>query len=341
MNRRGFNQSMLALPIGAFLTFIPPLSSNSMGVSRAIKKPKRLQKGDTIGLITPGSYISDEGLEKAVTNIEGLGFTVKLSKNIRAKHGFNAGTDQQRLDDLHQMFADNQIKGVWCARGGYGCGRLLPYIDYRLIKQNPKVLIGYSDITALLQAIYCKTGMIGFHGPVGASDFTDYTVTNFRNVLMESKTNYIIKTEPSSINTVVFQHGQAEGQLVGGNLSLLASLVGTDFQLDLKGKLLFIEEIGEKPYRIDRMLTQLKQATNIQKVAGIALGTFEDCEPEEGDNSLSLLDTLKSQFSDFKVPIIYGLSFGHIANQCTLPVGLNARLITKNQTITLLETAVL
>ena len=338
MNRRNFNQKMLAFPMGAFFSF--PKKGKTTPVPLAIKKPQRLKKGDTIGLITPGSYISDEALEKAVKNIEALGFRPKLAKNIRAKRGFNAGTDQERLNDLHDMFADTAIKGIWCARGGYGCGRLLPYIDYRLIKKNPKVLIGYSDITALLQAIYCKTGLICFHGPVGASDFTNYTVSNLINVLMEPKAKYVIQLNQDVPTTTVIQAGQATGLLVGGNLSLLASLVGTDFQLEMKDKLLFIEEIGEKPYRIDRMLTQLRQANHLNKAAGIALGTFQDCEAEKEDNSLSLIETLRDRLADLNLPLIYGLSFGHIANQCTLPVGLKAKLDTQQSTITLLEAAV-
>jgi len=172
MKRRQFSKIVPSALLGG--TFLANKTIN--GKKKKTIKPKRLKKGDTVGLITPGSYIDDEGLQKAVTNLEGLGFQVKLAKNIRAERGFIAGTDTQRLADLHSMFADKQVAGIWCARGGYGSGRLLPMLDYRLIKKNPKVVVGSSDITALLQGIYKETGLIGFHGPVGSSDFTEYSV---------------------------------------------------------------------------------------------------------------------------------------------------------------------
>ena len=310
-------------------------------------KPVRLKEGDLIGLITPGSYISDEALQKTVQNIEGMGFRTRLSANIRAERGFTAGTDRERLTDLHTMFSDEEVAGIWCARGGYGCSRLLPGIDYDLIKRNPKVLIGYSDITALIQAIHGRTGLVCFHGPVGASDFNDYTKTQCLSVIVEGRSPYTIPLaeanqlpdNPAYTNFVI-QLGQARGMLAGGNLSLLAALTGTPFDLDPEGKLLFIEEIGEKPYRIDRMLTQLRQAWPLHKATGIALGIFEDCQPEEGDRSLSLVDTLKDRISDLSLPAAYGLSFGHIKAQCTLPVGIEAVFDAGNYSITLLESGV-
>jgi len=313
----------------------------------ALVKPPRLKKGDTVGLITPGSAIDDEALEKAVTNIESLGLFVKLGEHVRAERGFTAGTDSQRLDDLHRMFADEQVAGVWCARGGYGCSRLLPKIDYPLIARHPKVLIGYSDITALLQAILLETGLVGFHGPVGASDFTDYTRDQVTAVLMEPRPMHIIlpaganlKSTKDAFTTTVLQPGKARGPLAGGNLSLLAALAGTPYGLNARGRLLFIEDIGEKPYRIDRMLTQLRQTAELGAAAGIALGVFADCEADPGDRSLSLADTLKDRLGSIGVPVVYGLSFGHIQHMCTLPIGLPAELDTETLTITLRETGV-
>ncbi len=296
-------------------------------------KPTALKKGDTIGLITPGSYIDDEALEKAVKNLEDMGFHVKMGRHLRAERGFTAGTDAQRLDDLHRMFADDQIAGIWCARGGYGCSRLLPYIDYPLIRRHPKVLIGYSDITALLQSIYQETKLVCFHGPVAASEFTDYTRSQLSALLMDGAGPHTIelseangeKEEPAFQPTII-RGGKATGPLFGGNLSLLAALAGTAYGLDATGKLLFIEDIGEKPYRIDRMLTQLRQAANLSAAAGIALGVFADCEADPEDRSLSLRETLQDRLGDLGIPVAYGLSFGHIDNQCTLPVGIPAEL---------------
>ncbi|MFT4760703.1 MAG: muramoyltetrapeptide carboxypeptidase [Paraglaciecola sp.] len=346
MNRRNFSKITATSSLG-ILPFLTNANSSIPDEFWKQKKPKRLKKGDTIGLITPGSFISDEGLNTAVEHVESLGFKVQLGKNIRAKRGFNAGTDVQRLEDLHGMFSDRNINGVWCARGGYGCGRILQGIDYQLIKRNTKALIGYSDITALLLAIYKKTEMIGFHGPVAASDFTDYTVAHFQKIVMEPQADFLIKpaienlkNEDSIYHSKTIVSGKARGKLIGGNLSLLASLAGTDFAPDFKNKIVFIEDIGEKPYRIDRMLTQLRQGTNLKAAKGIALGIFADCEAPAASNSLTLLETLTDRLGDLKIPVVYGLSFGHIANQMTLPIGVEAELNADDFMLKILETAV-
>jgi len=340
MNRRTFKKK---LALGIPLIMSPTMA---LGAKPRIL-PKRLRPGDTVGLITPGSYLDDEGLEKAVENIIRLGFKVKMGANIRAKRGFNAGTDQQRLDDLHLMFSDDSVDAVWCARGGYGCSRLLPYIDYQLIKKNPKALIGYSDITALLNAIYKKTGLVGFHGPVGASDFTDYTTEHFKALLMQAKNKHQIKPasenleeEELAYHPKTIRSGTAEGELVGGNLSLLAAMAGTGYLPDVKGKIVFIEDIGEKPYRVDRMMTQLRQAWKLEDAAGIAMGVFADCEADEDDLSLTLWETVKDRTENLGIPVVYGLSFGHIANQFTLPVGAKSRLDVEARSLTIMEAVV-
>lgn len=343
MNRRRFSKGLAAGALGL-------LGGGAAAAGRprpALVKPRRLQKGDTVGLITPGSYIDDEDLQKAVTNIESLGLRVKPGRHLRAQRGFTAGTDAQRLADLHAMFADEQVAGVWCARGGYGCSRLLPLIDYELIARHPKVFIGYSDITALLQAFFLKTGLVGFHGPVGASDFTDYTREQVTAVLMDpaprhaialAAANQAVKDDAYQLR--VLRPGVARGPLAGGNLSLLAALAGTSYALQGAGQLLFIEDVGEKPYRIDRMLTQLRQAAGIGAAAGIALGIFADCEADPDDRSLTLLETLQDRLGDLGIPVVYGLSFGHIEHMCTLPVGLPAELDTATLTLTLQEAGV-
>ncbi len=344
MKRRQFSKQ---LSIGTLATLASTgMWGNTPGKKKKIK-PKRLKKGDVIGLITPGSYIGDEALEKAVSNLESMGFQVKMGQHIRSERGFTAGTDTERLTDLHAMFADEEVAGIWCARGGYGCTRLLPMIDYKLIQKNPKALIGYSDITALLNAIYLKTGLVGFHGPVGASDFTEYNKTQLEALLLHPQANHIIKMAPDdptqtdeAFKPEIVHPGIAQGTLVGGNLSLLAAMAGTSYAPDLKGKLLFIEDIGEKPYRLDRMLTQMRQAHDLSQVAGIILGVFADCQPDEDDRSLSLMETLHDRLDDLNVPTIYGFSFGHIKDQCTFPVGITAKLDTLQKTVTLLEAAV-
>lgn len=315
---------------------------------KRIYKPARLKKGDTIGLIAPASSVKDDYLEKAVRNIENLGLQVKLSANIRAKNGYLAGTDTERLLDLHTMFADTAINGVWCVRGGYGCSRLLGDLDYKLIRKNPKVLIGYSDITALHCALYEKAGLVTFHGSVGGSEFAEYAIKHIQAMLFEPKAQHEIeyflpddKIENPVYKTEVFHAGKVKGKLAGGNLSLLTALAGTKYAPDFTEKIAYIEDIGERPYRLDRMLTQLIQSCNLHKAAAVALGVFEDCQPKVDEDSLSLMDMLRDRLAPLKIPVIYGLRFGHIANQMTLPYGIAAELDTEKRTITLLENAVM
>lgn len=346
MNRRQFNKNIL---IGLGSSVIAPIiyNNNTNTYMKKCIKPKALAPGDTIGLITPSSSITEAKLEKAIANMKMLGLKIKLGKHIKAINGYLAGTDEQRLEDLHNMFADDEVDGIWCIRGGYGVGRILPKINYKLIKENPKVLIGYSDITALLLAIYQETGLIGFHGPLASSEFTDYSVRHLKGVLMNPKMSYTIDyakdnnafTE-STYRTKVIRAGQVKGELTGGNLTLLAAAMGTDFQPKFKNKLVFIEDIGERPYRLDRMFTQLLQSSDLHKAAGIILGVFEDCEAKEGSRSLSLMEMFEDRLGHLNVPIIYGLSLGHIKNHMTLPVGIEAEMDTEKRTIRLLEKGV-
>lgn len=305
-------------------------------------KPPRLKKGGTVAFITPGSFLDDEGLEKAVKNVEGLGCKVVLSKNIRKQYGFVAGTDAERLEDLHWAFSNKDINAIWCARGGYGCSRLLPNINYNLIKKNPKILIGFSDITALVNAIYLKTGLVTFHGPVGASDFTEYTKEHLIVVLMEGKEQHIINLPNEELNhePIKLNAKKIKGEIAGGNLSLLAAMAGTPYAVDFKNKFAIIEDVGEKPYRIDRMLTQLRQACNLSKSCGIALGDFSGCDSDK-NNSLTLDQTLRGQLDFKNVPVGYRFPFGHTDNHCTLPIGINAELDIENNKITLLESSVI
>ncbi len=337
MRRRRFIKQNTALIAAAAL----PTATPSKRKSKKIK-PNRLKKGDTVAFVTPGSFIDDEGLQKAVQNVEGLGCKVQLSKNIRAHRGFLAGTDQQRLDDLHWAFSDKKINAVWCARGGYGCGRLLTLINYGLIKRNPKIFIGFSDVTALVNTIFQQTGLITFHGPVGASEFTEYTKNHLQAVLMEEKENHIIPSptlEGSSPGHLKFNPKKIKGELVGGNLSLLAAMAGTPYAINFKNKIAFIEDIGEKPYRIDRMLTQLRQACNLKMACGIALGDFTDCDSDE-PNSLTLKETLTDRLNFKNTPVGYRFPFGHTEDHCTLPIGINVELDVEKMEIKLLGSAV-
>lgn len=311
-------------------------------------KPARLKPGATIGLIAPASPPAEEKFVRAYANLEAFGFKVKPGEFLRAQNGYLAGTDAQRLSDLHRAFSDPEVDAVWCLRGGYGCGRLLPDIDYDLIRKHPKPLIGYSDVTALHLAIHAKTGLVTFHGPVTASEFPENTIRHFKSVLMEPVAPYEIAAPgPDEIlpgdefKPFVIVPGKARGPLMGGNLALLSALAGTPFSPVYKDKLVFIEDIGEVPYRLDRMLTQMLQATDLAKAAGIALGVFTDCRSKGDGPSMTMQETLADRLGNLGIPVLYGLPFGHVAHQATFPYGIEAALDTERQTLTLLETAVL
>ncbi|WPP48268.1 S66 peptidase family protein [Catalinimonas niigatensis] len=319
--------------------------------------PRRLQPGDTIGLLTPATYLTEEQLRKAILSLEKLGFKVRYSPNMLVRKGYLGGTDEQRAEDINQMFADEEIDGIMCGRGGYGSGRILPYLDYNLIRSNPKPFIGFSDITALLYAFYGQAGLVCYHGPMGTSDYNEVTTNYFKKVLMEPanqlvydnqgvKASLDIDTEEGELEVqiaappqiVTITPGQAEGELIGGNLSLISMLAGTQYDLDMRGKLVFIEEVGEAPYRVDRMLTQLLLDENkLPAVAGIVLGIFNDCEAEDEDRSLSLAQVLQDRLAGLGIPVIYGLSFGHIKQNMTLPFGINAQLDADEKKLVLLE----
>ncbi len=332
------------------LALLPVLAQTTLGQTaknQKLIKPKRLKKGDTVAIIAPSSGADDKQFEKALQNMTDLGFKPKLGKYARAINGFLAGTDAQRVEDIHWAFSDKEIDAVWCVRGGYGLSRILPQIDYNLIKKNPKIFIGYSDITALHLAIHQNTGLVTFHGPVASSTYSDYPRKHVVNALMGPVVPEKIELSPDNVakgtllyKTQVITKGNARGRLIGGNLSLLTALAGTPYALrNTKGKILFAEDVGEKPYRIDRMFTQLKQSVNLRELAGIALGVFAECEAPD-DKSQTVIDVVKDQLGNLGIPVIYGLSFGHIRDQFTLPLGIEAEMDTTSLSMTLLEAGV-
>jgi len=248
------------------------------------------------------------------------------------------------------MFEREDVKGIICARGGYGCARILPYLDYGLIEDNPKALIGFSDVTALHYAIYKNCNLVTYHGPVSISTFSKFTLKNFEDVLMNPASELSLKNSITDNNNnpygiTVISEGMARGALIGGNLTLAVSLIGTEYDVDYSGKILFLEEFLEEPYRIDRMLTQMIQAGKFEEVKGIALGVFKLCESDKTNpsfnNSYTLMEVLKDRLGSFGVPIIYGLSFGHVIDKFTIPVGIEAELNTYSQELKLLEPSVI
>jgi len=311
-------------------------------------KPKRLREGATIALIAPSSPPSEEKLAKGIANLTQFGYKIVEGKSLRAQYGYLAGTNTERLADLHWAFQDPKIEAVWCIRGGYGAARLLPDIDYDLIRRNPKPLIGYSDVTALHIAIHQRTGLVTFHGPVAASDYPEDTLLHFHSILTKPVSSYEIaalahgaEPESNEYQPFAISPGHASGKLTGGNLALLSSMAGTAFAPLFKKKIVFIEDAGEQPYRLDRMFTQLLQATDLAQAAGIALGVFNDCQPKPGSPSLSLPDALLDRLGGLGMPVVYGMPFGHVAHQATFPYGIEAKLDSDNMLLTILEAAVL
>jgi muramoyltetrapeptide carboxypeptidase len=312
-------------------------------------KAKLLQPGQTIGLIAPSSPSrDDDDVRMASEVLESLGFRVKESANLYRRTGYLAGSDAERAADLNAMFADDTVDAIFALHGGYGASRILPLLDYDLIRQNPKVLLGYSDITALLSGIFTQTGLITFHGKVADGNFTDYSLAEFKKVLMGDPTGAPIGAAPPFAvkagqvdrenRLVRMVPGRAQGQLIGGNLTLLSHLIGTPYLPDFRGKILFLEDVGESVYRIDRMLTQLRLAGQLQRVAGIVLGKFTDCPARYSSGvSLRLTEVLEDRCGGLGVPVLRGLMIGHIADQTVVPVGCLAELDADAGTLRLLE----
>jgi muramoyltetrapeptide carboxypeptidase len=342
MKRRELLKSLAALPIVATAA-----RASTVVRPRKLIRPRRLRPGQTVALIAPSSGLSKEQIDRAVENMKALGLVPKLGKYAAAANGFLAGTDAERVADIHWAFTDDSIDAVWCLRGGYGLTRILPDINYELIRRNPKLLIGYSDITALLVAVYQRSGLVTAHGPASASTFSDYTKGHVTATLFDAAPKHAIAIAPENASNVdplykteVIKPGIARGQLVGGNLSLISAMAGTPYALkDIRGKILFLEDVGEKPYRVDRMLTQLLQSIHLRQLAGIALGIFSDCNGPEG--SPTVMSVCRERLGKLGVPVVYGLSFGHIRDQFTLPLGVRAELDATNSTLTLLEAAVI
>lgn len=350
MKRRNFIKTISAATIA---TSVYPTSSLENGefkyTAKSLIKPARLKSGDSLALVTPGSYITEQEKQESIRNIQSIGFKVVYTDRLMQKNGYFSATDEERAADLNEMFEREDVQGIICARGGYGCARILPYLNYKLIRNNPKPLIGFSDVTALHYAIYKNSGLITFHGPVGVSTFSRFSTKNFKEVLMEPTFELELRNSqtennynPYGITTIV--EGKASGELVGGNLTIVNSLIGTEYDIDFTDKIVFLEEFLEEPYRIDRMLTQLIQALKFKNVTGIALGVFKMCEPSKTNpsfsNSFSLMEVLKDRLGSLNVPVVYGLSFGHVVDKFTLPFGVKAELDTDYQQLKLLEQAV-
>lgn len=312
-------------------------------------KPPRLRPGDTIGLFGSGTRLTEDWIARAVSNIEALGFRARLGRHVRAAHGHYAGTVQQRVDDLQELWADPDVRGLWSIRGGAGTALLLPHLDYAAMRRDPKPVLGYSDVTALHLALQHHAGLVSFHTLAGVSTFTPYSVQALRAVVMETKPGTVFERSAEhrsrartegQYRSRTIRGGSAEGPLTGGNLSVLSALVGTPFGAETEGRLLFLEDVGELPYRIDRMLTQLELAGLLSRCAGLIGGVFHNCEHPPESPGMPLAMAIDERFGKAGVPAAYGWSFGHVREQLTLPMGVRAHMDTDEETLTLLEPAV-
>ncbi len=345
VRRRDFIRASIAAALSAKL-FPAPLIAREKP-SQEIILPKRLDVGSTIGLISPAGLISDpEDVHIVRETLAQFGLETRVGANALERRGYLAGTDEQRAADVMAMFADDTIDGIIALRGGWGVGRMLPLLDYELIKRNPKFIMGYSDITALLLAIYAKTGLVTFHGPVGISTWNKFSTDSFVDIAYNGETPLLQNPPPSSfpvspddrIRTI--RRGTAQGRLAGGNLSVLTSMVGSDFLPDWRGHLLFLEDVDERVYRIDRMLTHLKLAGVLDDVDGIIWGRCSNCTTGRSGNSLTLDEVLQDHLSPLGKPVFYGSAIGHIRDKFTIPLGVLAEMDASLGTIRILEPAV-
>ena len=313
--------------------------------------PKRLEPGQTVGVVAPAYTVGeDDRIRIGIETVESLGFRVKPGKSLFRRHGYFAGTDEERAADLNAMFADSAVDGIICLRGGYGASRTLPYLDFDLIRRHPKPLIGYSDITSLLNPIHKLTGLATFHGPIADQTYTPYTLAQFRKVVQAPEAPTPLAAAPpfeSAAGRVERQNriatlvpGQARGRLVGGNLTLLAHLAGTPYAPEYAGAIVFFEDVQEAVYRIDRMLTQLWLAGSLQQAAGIVFGKFTEIPPSTSTYQFSLEQVLADRAQALGVPAVRGLMIGHVEDQATLPIGCEVELDAEARTLTLLEPAV-
>lgn len=343
ISRRNFISTSLLATYG-----FANMNFNVFDDTLKIIKPAALKSGNTIGLVCPAysAFIKEE-VQITVESLQSMGFKVVLGKHIFDRYGNLAGKDEDRAADINEMFADKKIDAIMAMHGGWGCARILPLLDYKLIKKNPKIFIGYSDITALLLGIYSQTGLVTFHGPVGSSTWNSFTVDYFKNTLIDGNATVMSNPVRKSDNLVqvddriyTITAGKASGKLIGGNLTVLSHILGSKYVPDFKGAILFIEDVQEDTYRIDRMITQLKLAGILNQISGFIFGKCTDCPPSKNYGSLTLEDIFEDHIKPLKIPAFSGAMIGHIKDKFTVPVGIEADIDATAGTIKLKESAV-
>jgi muramoyltetrapeptide carboxypeptidase len=299
-------------------------------------KPERLNRGDVVGILSPASAPPDpKAIDRSIEVVEHLGFKPLLSQHARKRWGFLAGNDRERAGDIMSMFCNRRVKAIICVRGGYGTSRLLSTLDYKVIRDNPKIFVGYSDITSLHCAFLAKSKLISFHGPMMNSDFIredlpKFTLECFLRTLMEPVRAGSILQGYKKKTVSVLRRGLASGRLIGGNISILCATLGTPYQPSFKNGILFFEDLDEVPYRFDRMLTHLLNAGVLQQVAGVAIGINANCFDPKARTAKEYRQTMEDVFKErlgpLKIPVVCGLPFGHVPMNATLPIGVRVTL---------------
>ena len=325
-SRAEFLQSTVAVAATAGMPSFPAGGS---------RKPPMLRKGDVVGLVAPASPLTDTEIAKGVKQIEALGLRVRLGRYVRSQDGYLAGTDAERAGDFNAMIADKEVRAIVALRGGYGTMRILPALNYAGLKRAPKIVMGFSDMTAVLNAVATHSGIVTFHGPVAAlSTFTPFVMDEFQRALMSTKPIGSLYNP----GTLTLHGGAARGPLAGGNLSLVSGCTGTPYAVATQGSMLFLEETEEEAYRVDRMLTQLELAGDFKRAVGIVFGACSHCD--DSGNSLSLAEVYKGTIGRAGRPAVSGAKIGHITNQWILPIGVEARLDANTGTLTIAESGV-
>ncbi|MCA9230596.1 MAG: LD-carboxypeptidase [Planctomycetales bacterium] len=316
--------------------------------------PRSLRRGDTIALVVPASPVKRERIELAIQRLEEMGFRIKQYGDLYRKLGYLAGDDVTRAEELMAAFADPEVSAVFPARGGTGITRILDMLDYEVIRQNPKIFAGFSDNTALHLALQSQTGLVTIHSPhpmdgMGAPQgLSDLSARTFWRALLEEEYDswsgggYVVplSNQERELVATVFP-GVARGRLVGGNLALIGALMGTPYEIETMGNILLLEDVEERPYRIDRFLSQLKLAGKLEGLAGILLGQFTDCQPVEGKSSLTLDEIFHGYFHDLNIPVVQNFPTGHSRDNATLPLNVQVELDADSRTLRILENPVL
>ncbi len=339
-NRRKFLKYTALI---ASASIAQPLVSFSVPMRLAEEKPifaPALKIGDKVIIVSPAGAVFDPiKIKEFITILSNFGFLVELAKSASNRHGYLAGTDQERADDINNAFADKSIKGIFCTRGGWGCARILSSLDYKLIAENPKVIMGFSDITSLLLAINAKTKLITFHGPVGLSSWDPFSTLCFTNTVFLGNRN--VFPFGAEDKMIALSPGIAQGELIGGNLTVFNSLIGTEYLPNCENKILFLEELNEDPYNIDRMLTQLKLAGVLDKLTGFVFGVCAKCVSEDPLQSFTVLEVVKHHILPLNIPSLFNAPFGHTTKKWTIPIGVMAELDSYNLKLELQQSAVL